>query len=570
MKATLNFGYLMMLASRHSTYNTATGLCEPIDNCDEPKVKAKDVSITFGKDENGIIDTIYIADNGMSMTKAGNTDFWTVDRTEKFDSGDPNSLGKFHLGGKAGPFTFGNKVQLITKRQGGEIYISEETLDNYTDDVKAEIVTDSDTIALFNEKIMGSSHGTLVIIKDLISDYRITEKEFKEKDDCFNRLSLVYGGFKDVRHTIGGEELKYIDVMGGVDKNTGERVKAKILTECYNIFIDGCPVPLKLVTFHRYRNDTDSIEWDFNDWGLLVYRNERLTTIKPLQDDVLFGDKGRSHRQYEFGAILYAESIHDVYLNMPYSKFINTSGKFNTTLIEKLSIQLQKDIAQSADDYKKEGNALETNKMDEKGEKLANNLNKRLQNYKKSAKYKKTTSEEQDATIDETNKNKRTKVHDIYPPRPKKKKKVVFVNEVKFIDYGEKNNLIDVYYDGNNKWSVSVNTGHPLFESMSLSDKKLEAMIYYELSLSMAIENTFYTHDEKTSRRLDNNRKELHDLQEAFIHEMESKYNPDEDKSTEAVMRVNSIDGCMGTNVIYEEIENVDALTEEMAESKAQ
>ena len=568
-KAVLNFGYLMMLASRNSTYNTVTGLCEPIDNSNEPSVKAKNVSVTFGKDENGIIDTIYIADDGASMTRAENVEFWAVDRTDKFDDGDPNSLGKFHLGGKAGPFSFGDKVQLLTKRQNGEIYMSEETLSNYTDDVKPVAVTDDDTVTLFNEKIMGSSHGTLVIIRDLIKDYRITEEEFKQKDDCFKGLSLVYGNFKGVKHTVCGEELEHIDVMGGIDTATGERVMAKVLTQCYKITVGDCPVPLKLITFHRYRNEKDTIEWDFNDWGLLIYRNGRLTTTEPLRDDALFGEKGRSHRQMEFGAILYAESVHDDYLNMPYSKFITSAKKFNTSLLEQLSRQLKIDVGISADKFYEEGNSLTTASLKDKGEKIANNLNSRLQNFKKSAKYKKTSDNEQEQNADDKKTNKKEHKKEHKQQQQKSKRKVKFVNAVNFGDYGMKNNLIDVYYDGNNSWSVNVNTGHPTFKSMKLNDKKVEAMIYYELSLSMAIENTMYTHDEKTSRRLSNNRTELHDLQESFIHEMEAKYNPEEDESTETIIRIRNIDGCMGANITYEEINKANVLTEEMAESEA-
>jgi hypothetical protein len=119
-----------------------------------------------------------------------------------------------------------------------------------------------------------------------------------------------------------------------------------------------------------------------------------------------------------------------------------------------------------------------------------------------------------------------------------------------------------VYYNGDNEWSVNVNTGHPLFESMSLNDKKLECMIYYELSLSMSIENTFYTHDEETSRRLDNNRQELHDLQEDFIHEMEKNY----DVGDTVIRVIGSLDG---DNPGYETV-NEEELTEKMAESPAE
>jgi hypothetical protein len=450
------------------------------------------------------------------------------------------------------------KIELYTKRRGGEVYMSSESLHDYTPDVKANIVTDKKELNTFNEKINGSPCGTLLVIKDLIEDYRITEEEFLEKDNCFKKLSLIYSNFGRVKHTIAGKEFEYIDIMGGIDKSTDKRVMANVLTQCREIYIDGCEVPLKLITFHRYRNfvnNENTIKWDVNDWGLFIYRNGRLTTIEPLQDDSLFGDKGRSHRQMEFGAILYAESVHDKYLNMPYSKFLSSSRKFNASLLSQLSSQLQKDISKSADMFAEEGNIFTTGSLKERGSKIAANLNKHLQNFKRSAKVKKTTPQNQ-APKPNPGLPKPSK------PRPKKEKKVKFIKEVRFDNFGVKSNLIDVYYNGDNEWSVNVNTGHPLFESMSLNDKKLECMIYYELSLSMSIENTFYTHDEETSRRLDNNRQELHDLQEDFIHEMEKNY----DVGDTVIRVIGSLDG---DNPGYETV-NEEELTEKMAESPAE
>jgi hypothetical protein len=572
-KPVLDFGYLMMIASRYSRYNTVTGLCEVIDNSDEPRVKSKNVSITFNDDENGIIDTIYIADDGLSMTKSEHIDFWSVKKNEmKFEDYDPDTLGKFGVGGKAGPFSFGDTIILITKRQGGEIYKSEENILNYTADIEPEIVTDEETIALFNEKV-NSPHGTLIIIKDLIKDYKITRDEFKKKDDCFNNLGLIYGNLK-IKHTIDGEEFKAKDIMGGIDQNTGKKVMAKVLCQHHEITVEDCPVPMTLITFHRYRNQEDSIKWDYDKWGLAVVRNNRLTTIQPLRDSSLFGEKGRSHRQSEFGAILFVKNVHDDYLNMPYSKFITTAEKFNPSLLEKLSEQLRKDIDDSAKSFADEGAMLTGEKLRARCAKIVNNLNSHLQNFKMSSKYKKTTPKDENPVDGEKpDSEKNNKVH--VNPKPRQKKKVKFLGDIMFGDFGKKADLINIDYDGNNLWNVDVNTAHPLFATMGLNDKKLESMIYYELCLSMAIENSKYTDDEKTFKRLEKNREELHDIQERFVHDMEKSYalliNGEEldydDNDDDVDFNVTHFKNCEGANVKFEEIEEKDKLTESYAES---
>jgi hypothetical protein len=571
-KPILDFGYLMMIASRYSRYNTVTGLCEAIDNSDEPKVNSKNVSITFGNDENGIINTIYIADDGLSMPKSEHVDFWSVKKDEvKFSEYDPETLGKFGVGGKAGPFSFGDTICLITKRQGGEIYMSTESISNYTADIEPEIVTDEETIALFNEKV-NSSHGTLIIIKDLIEDYRITNEEFIEKDDCFNNLSLIYGNSK-IHHTIDGKELEKRDIMGGIDTKTGKKVMAKVLTQHYEIMVDGCSVPMSLITFHRYRNEDDSIEWDYDKWGLMVERNGRITTILPLRDSSLFGEKGRSHRQSEFGAILSVKNVHDDYLNMPYSKFITSAEKFNASLLEKLSAQLKHDIDTSASDFASEGNMLASERLKLKCAKLASNLNKRLQKFKMSSKYKKTTPKDENPVDGENpDSEKNNKVH--VNPKPRKKKKVRFLSEIMFGNFGSKADLININYDGNNTWSVDINTAHPLFASMKLNDKKLESMIYYELCLSMAIENSMYTDDSRTFKRLSRNREELRDIQERFVHDMERSYalmingdEADDEEDDDISFDFKNLKECEGMNVSFKDIEEKEELTESYAES---
>ena len=162
--ANLYFSYMLELTARHTTYNTITGLAESIDNSDDQKVGARNVSISFGKDENGIIDTIYIADDGKSMTRKEHSNFWSIEKTENFNSFDPKAFGRFNVGGKVGPLSMGDTVELMTKRVVGEIYHSKQTLHEYTPDVEVEIEREEKMISLFNDKINGSSHGTLVII----------------------------------------------------------------------------------------------------------------------------------------------------------------------------------------------------------------------------------------------------------------------------------------------------------------------------------------------------------------------------------------------------------------------
>lgn len=547
-----NFGYLLYLASNNAHYNTVTAMCEPIDNSNNPDVKAKMVDVSFGKDANGKIESIYIADDGLSMTREKTNLFWSIDKTDKFD-GNTDSLSKFNLGGKAGPFSMGYRITLVTKRQGGKIYVSTKDLDNYTPNGEPELVTDPKLITLFEEKTGGASHGTLMIIDKLNPDYHITEEEFLEKDGFEKNLGLIYSRmFNKTKHTISGKPIERIDIMGGIDTLTGKRVMAKVYTSNYKIFVEDCPVPMTLITFHRYRNSTDSIKWDVNDWGLFIIRNGRVTTIDPLQESVLFGDKGRSHRQMEFGAILKTEPIHDKYLNMPYSKFIEKTKKFNTDLLSKLSEQLKRDCGLSTEDFATEGEALSNGTMKDKGKKLANNLNKRFQGFKRTAKYKKTTGDDTATKKTCSKRNKTDKPKDT----KKKTKTVKFVKEINFDNFGEKSNLIDTFYDGNNSWVVNVNTSHPLYKSMSLNDKKLECIIYYELSLSMAIDNVAYTHDDKSYRRLDNNRRELHDIQESFVHEMCAKYVVDEEEEFDEDKFLEGHPNCQGVNVSNEELEH--------------
>jgi hypothetical protein len=550
-KPILDFGYILSLASRNANYNTVTALCEPIDNADDPNVKAKMVDISFGKDADGKINTIYIADNGASMTKDATNKFWSIAKTSRYDE-NSSSLGKFNIGGKAGALSMGDELTLITKRQGGQIYSSTKSIDDYTPEGEPERVTDQETISLFEEKIGGAPHGTLVIISNLIDDYRITEEEFLKKDDFEWNLRLIYSGMLNkIKHSISGNVLTPIDIMGGIDESTGKRVMAKIYTSNCKIFVEDCPVPMTLITFHRYRNSTDTVKWDVNDWGLFIIRNGRVATIEPLKDSVLFGERGRSHRQMEFGAILKTEPIHDKYLNMPYSKFIEKTKKFNADLLSKLSEQLKRDCGLSTEDFAKEGEALSSSSMKEKGKKIAGNLNKLLQGFKRTAKYKKTTGDDTSSTKPHEKKPKDDK-----PINNKKtSKKVKFVKEVNFGSFGEKSNLIDIYYEGNNSWIVNVNVSHPLYNSMSLNEKKLECMIYYELALSMAIDNVAYTHDEKSYRRLDNNRRELHDIQETFIHEMSAKYVVNEEDDFDKDKFMEEHPNCQGINVSSEELE---------------
>lgn len=337
-------------ALRNCGYNNYSAISDIIDNSVEPDVESSFVKVDFeteGKGKETKIVGIYVIDDGCGMSEEILREAVTLgSNTGK--NGELN-LGMYGAGLKTASFSIGQKIEVFSKENDGNLNYAIISLENTIQNNEDIFVgyksynKSSNEYKWFIEKV-GKQHGTIVKISsiDRLSnkDYNSFKGTLKTKiAENFNKF--IYN--KVLKFFVCNDEVPYVDLMGNSITND--------LMGDGEFTIDGHTISYK--AWYMTKNGDNDSEFEENNHisngkesytrrdnthqGLYIYRQNRL-----VGKALTLGLFVKDHWKNGFRCEVFIDGNCDYLFESTFTKMISerTSDCMSQALIDKLRTEL--------------------------------------------------------------------------------------------------------------------------------------------------------------------------------------------------------------------------------------
>lgn len=337
---------------RNIGYNNYSAIADIIDNSVEPNVCSSYVKVDFetlGTGSTATIDKILIIDDGIGM------DYQILRQAMSLGSQtgkNPfDNLGMYGAGLKTAAFSIGQKLEVFTKTENGNLEYAvvslEEAIAN-NENISTGFYTYSSDSEEYNNFIqtVGCEHGTIVKISVLD---RLTSKNYQTfKGTLKNKLSEIFNKFilaNVVKFYVHKDEVPYTDLMGNI---AGTELMGD-----GNFEVEGCEVSYKawflpkngdvdsaIENDEHYKNNngTEYTKRNSHNQGIYIYRQNRL-----VGKALTFGLWQKHPLKNGFRCEIFVDGNADALFGSTFTKMI--SEKSRDTIHQSLYDKLVKEIS---------------------------------------------------------------------------------------------------------------------------------------------------------------------------------------------------------------------------------
>ena len=215
-------------ALRNCGYNNYSAIADIIDNSLEPELGSSFVKVDFETEGSGVANTIIksilIIDDGAGM------DSETLEQAMSLGSrtgkNGVDNLGMYGAGMKTAAFSMGQKLEVFSKTESGNLNYAIISLEETIKDENIDIIVAYDSFEKdtneykWFKNIVGKDHGTIVKISSLD---KITNKNYQSfKGTIKNKIGEIFNKFiyaNVVKFYVRKDEVPYVDLMGDSIEN---------------------------------------------------------------------------------------------------------------------------------------------------------------------------------------------------------------------------------------------------------------------------------------------------------------------------------------------------------------
>ena len=560
------WGQVLNNVSRSGGYDWVLSSGEFGDNPTQKEVGAENIEVSFEKGTGGLTSKVIFSDDGKSMDEEGIKKFFTLGYAEYFNS--PTALSKYGFGAKGGGFWIGDTITLYCK-QDGKIIAAKQNFNEFP--AYEPFEPSKKEIEMVNKKLHNSKHGTVVVCSELgwkksrdLSKVKIEHVITKGWRLMYSYLIKTTGK----HYLVEGKEIQPISYNGGVAYKNGNKddvmpipeevlnnKETNVIRELCEVKLPSCETPILYESWHRSRAiNGDKYVYDIEDWGMLIFRNGRCVTPKPIQCSKLFGNKNGCIKQKGFGCAIYITGEHDEAFGMTYLKVLNKLTEDCDEVIEALSKMTHEDVNISSSRYDSEGTTIAKKNSDE----ILKGVNKRLNKMIKEFLHTSTGRGR--------NPNPEPRPLPPDPPRPPRPKQDDDVLKMRLVEGGQYGNFISVTQFAPCRWYVDINCQHKLYEEFDLGNNltTLLVMSLYEVCTNISLKVKFDETKEDVFDILAEEYDRIHEIKERFLCDMMSglvegllKSDKVRNRSWMSSRLIGNLPGCEGVGVDSEEVLHV-------------
>lgn len=457
-------------ALRNCGYNPYTAISDIVDNSLEPEVESSYVKVNFETEGSGAaattIKSISIIDDGNGMP----ADILEEAMSLGSETGKNciNNLGVYGAGMKTASFSIGQKLEVFTKIDGGDVNYAVISLEDAISN-QGEIFVDFATFSEGSEEYkkfkstVNGEHGTIVKISILD---KLTNKNYQSfKGTLKNKMSENFNKFiyaDIVKFYVGKDEVPYADLIGNSVVDVDMMGEGSFNIDGHDISYKAWYIPKDATETRgeehlKSSNGTEYIVRTLNNQGLYIYRQNRL-----VGKAVTLGLWTKDQYKNGFRCEIFIDGSCDYLFGSTFTKMINerTKDVMSQSLLDKLSKEInpyateatrrdRKDI-----NDRKENNPVEKKKIEEFYKRVTDKQNKNMM-LKANRK-----GENKPKNNDEKKHEKRGKQNN---PNPVKNR----VN--KWLDGFEERPMgrtSEMYWmeHSNGKRIIIINTDHPFYQ----------------------------------------------------------------------------------------------------------
>lgn len=457
-------------ALRNCGYNNYSAIADIIDNSLEPEVESSYVKVDFETEDssaaNKTIKSILVIDNGNGMP--ANVLEEAMSLGSETGKNTINNLGCYGAGLKTASFSIGQKLEVFTKIDGGDVNYAVISLEDAISSQR-EIYVDYSTFCEGSEEykkfksIVNAEHGTIVKISVLD---KLTSKNYQSfKGSLKNKVSEYFNKFiyaNVVKLYVCKDEVPYTDLIGNSVVNVDMMGEGSFNIDGHDVSYKAWYIPKDAMEVRgddhiKSTNGTEYILRTLNNQGLYIYRQNRL-----VGKAVTLGLWVKDQYKNGFRCEVFVDGSCDNLFGSTFTKMISERARdtMSQSLLDKLCAEInpyateavrrdKKDI-----NDRKENDPIEKKKNDEFYKRVTDKQNKNMMlkaNRKGENKPKKEDKKEHEKHGKQTNpnpvKNRVNKWLDGFEERPMGRTAEMYGME-----------------RSNGKRIIIINTDHPFYQ----------------------------------------------------------------------------------------------------------
>jgi len=376
-------------ALRNCGYNNYSAIADIIDNSLEPELGSSFVKVDFETEGSGaantIIKSILIIDDGAGMDAEILEQAMSLgSRTGK--NGIDN-LGMYGAGMKTAAFSIGQKLEVFSKTETGNLNYAIISLEETIKDENVEILVAYDSYEndtneyKWFKNIVGKDHGTIVKISSLD---KITNKNYQSfRGTVKNKIGEIFNKFiyaNVVKFYVRKDEVPYVDLMGNSIENDlmgegsfeidGHQVNYRAW---YMPRVGGVDGEMEDNEHSRTADGTEYTNRTFNNQGLYIYRQNRL-----VGKALTLGVWARDPWKNGFRCEVFVDGTCDALFGSTFTKMIGekSADTISQALLDKLKAEVNPYATEAAKRDKKDSNQRKEN--DPKVKKATEELYKKV------------------------------------------------------------------------------------------------------------------------------------------------------------------------------------------------